>query len=237
MGWGIFIAGLTVGVAGSLHCVGMCGPLSMALPTHHLPPVNRFFSLLAYQAGRVITYSLIGLLFGWAGHGIYLAGYQQWFSIGMGILVLSMAIVYFLKRQFRNPRLLDIVYQPVQRLLLHLLRTGRGMGGFLLTGMANGLLPCGMVYVALAATFSFTHARESMMFMAAFGMGTLPAMLGVAYAGSFLSAANRLSLRRAVPYVITGMGVLLILRGMNLGIPFVSPVLPAAPGQAVVCHP
>jgi sulfite exporter TauE/SafE len=73
--------------------------------------------------------------------------------------------------------------------------------------------------------------------MAAFGAGTIPAMMGVAYAGRALSIEWRSNLRKAVPVFITLMGLVLILRGMNLGIPFISPMLPGAPGQPVVCHP
>ena len=92
--WAAMISGLTLGAAGSLHCVGMCGPLSLALPTAHLSRTKQFFSLLIYQSGRVITYSLIGLLFGLAGRRIYISGYQRSFSIRLGILVLALALIF-----------------------------------------------------------------------------------------------------------------------------------------------
>ncbi len=62
--WPVIIAGFTLGAAGSLHCAGMCGPLSLALPVQHFSSVQKFLALLLYQAGRVITYSVIGLIFG-----------------------------------------------------------------------------------------------------------------------------------------------------------------------------
>ena len=99
----ILIAGFTLGFAGSLHCVGMCGPLSLALPTWHLSPVVKLVSLFTYQLGRVITYSILGFIFGLAGRGIYIAGVQQWFSITLGIFILFLAALYFI--QGSNPHL------------------------------------------------------------------------------------------------------------------------------------
>lgn len=233
----VLIAGFTLGAAGSLHCVGMCGPLSLALPTHQMSGFRKFISLFLYQTGRIITYALLGLIFGIAGRRLYLSGFQQWFSIGLGIVVLTLALLYFLQKHSLHFSFVNRLYQPVQRLIGSLLRTANGPIGFLTLGMANGLLPCGMVYIAVATTLSFTTLPESVLFMSAFGAGTLPAMMGVAYAGRALSSVWRAHLRSAVPVFISLMGIVLILRGMNLGIPFISPLLPGAPEQAVVCHP
>ncbi|MEQ1675200.1 MAG: sulfite exporter TauE/SafE family protein [Chitinophagaceae bacterium] len=231
------LSGFTLGLAGSLHCVGMCGPLSLALPTHHLSPSQKFFSLLLYQTGRVITYTVIGLVFGLAGRRIYISGYQQWFSIGMGILIAGLAVMYFLQKRTVHFAFFNRFYQFVQSLIVKLLRSSAGGSGFLLLGMANGLLPCGMVYIALASTLSFATVSESAGFMAMFGAGTLPTMMLVAYAGQAIKFETRQLLRKAVPFVILSMGVLLVLRGLNLGIPFISPELPQSAGQSVVCHP
>lgn len=235
--WPVIISGFTLGAAGSLHCVGMCGPLALALPVHHLSAFRKFTSLLLYQAGRIVTYSAIGLLFGLAGRRIYIAGYQQWFSIGAGILVLLLALGYFLHlRSIRLP-LLDGFYSGVQRLIGRLLKKTNSYPGFLALGMANGLLPCGMVYIALAATISFTEVYQSVGFMSAFGAGTLPAMMAISFAGQAIGMETRMLLRKAVPYLVMAVGILLILRGMNLGIPFVSPSLPGSPGASLECHP
>lgn len=233
----VLLSGFTLGLAGSLHCVGMCGPLSLALPVHHLSKTKKFVSLLLYQFGRVITYSTIGLLFGLAGRRIYISGYQQWFSIAMGILVLSLAILYFVQRKTVHLKFLNRFYFFVQQQVSRLLKSATGPSGFVLMGMANGLLPCGMIYIALAATLSFTEVAQSVGFMAMFGAGTLPAMMLVGYAGQMLNPDWRSHLRKLIPVFISLMGVLLILRGMNLGIPFISPQLPMYQGNAVVCHP
>jgi sulfite exporter TauE/SafE len=235
--WPVLIAGFTLGAAGSLHCVGMCGPLSLALPVNHLSKTHKFFTLLIYQFGRVITYSLIGLLFGLAGRRIYISGYQQWFSIGVGIVVLLVAALYFFRRYTIHLVLLNRFYSIVQKMIGRILKNAGSTFSFLLMGLANGLLPCGLVYVAVAATLSFTEIYQSIGFMAMFGLGTLPAMMLIAYAGQKLKLETRELLKKAVPYFVVAMGLILILRGMNLGIPFISPELPHSPGEAVVCHP
>ena len=235
--WPVMISGFTLGAAGSLHCVGMCGPLSLALPVQHLSKTQKFFSLLLYQFGRIITYSVIGLLFGLAGRRIYISGYQQWFSIAMGIVVLSLAALYFFRHKTVHIKFLNRFYFFIQQQISRLLKSANGLLSFLLMGMANGLLPCGMVYVALAATLSFTEITQSVSFMAMFGAGTLPAMMLIGYAGQVINPGWRTYLRKLVPIFISLMGALLILRGLNLGIPFISPELPQSPGDAVVCHP
>lgn len=235
--WTAAITGFTLGAAGSLHCMGMCGPLSLSLPVHHFSKTGRFAALLLYQLGRILTYSIIGLLFGLAGRQIYISGYQQWFSVIMGSIVLLMALLYFLRKKTVHLAFLDRFYQAVQQLIIRLLRSSTGLAGFLLLGMANGLLPCGMVYIALATSLSFAQLSESVGFMAAFGAGTLPAMMAVAYAGQLIRPEIRSGFRKMVPVFVSLMGILLILRGLNLGIPFISPELPAAPGQELNCHP
>jgi uncharacterized protein len=235
--WGGMIAGFTLGAAGSFHCIGMCGPLSLALPVRHLSGLSRFFHLLLYQFGRIFTYSLIGLALGLAGRRIYIAGFQQWLSVGIGILILASAVLYFVHKRTIRFSFFNGFYSGVQKVIGRLLKTSKGPFGFFLVGMANGLLPCGMVYIAMAAALSFTTVSESAGFMAMFGAGTLPAMMMVAYAGYVIKPQLRFSLQKAVPYLITIMGIILILRGLNLGIPFISPVLPVSPGQAAICHP
>lgn len=235
--WPIILSGFTLGAAGSLHCAGMCGPLSLALPVQHFSAFNKFLALFLYQVGRVITYSVIGLLFGLAGRQLFLAGYQQWFSIGMGLVVLALAGLYLLSKKRIHLSFLGPFYQSVQGIIMRILRSSTSVMSFLLLGMANGLLPCGMVYIALATSLSFTQTGESVLFMAMFGAGTLPAMLFIGYAGVMIKPELRSVFRRMTPVFISLMGVLLILRGLNLGIPFLSPELPQAPGASVECLP
>jgi hypothetical protein len=233
----IIIAGFTLGAAGSLHCVGMCGPLSLALPVHHFTKAGKFAALLLYQLGRITTYSIIGLLFGIAGRQLYMAGYQQWFSVMAGSIIIIAAILYFFHKKNIRLSFLSRFYLGVQKIIIKILHSSIGLPGYILLGMANGLLPCGMVYIALVSSLSFSTITDSTVFMAMFGAGTLPAMLAAGYAGAFLNQRVRFGLRSFTPVFMTLMGALLILRGLNLGIPFISPLMPQAPAGAVICHP
>ena len=236
MMWQLIAGGFVLGLFSSMHCVGMCGPLAMALPVHHLAATKRFIALLLYQFGRIVTYASLGLLFGFAGRHIYIAGFQQWFSIGIGILVLVLLILYYYYKKTIQPSFMLAFYKKVQGVIISLLQSKKHTFSYLLLGMANGLLPCGMVYVALAAALTSSTINQGILFMMMFGLGTLPAMMAISYLGTSLSFNVRMTLRKAVPYGIALMALVLILRGMNLGIPFISPVLRSAPGAAVECH-
>lgn len=233
--WEVIIAGFSLGAFGSLHCVGMCGPLAMALPVHHLSKGKKIFAIFLYQLGRVFTYSAMGLILGLAGRRIFLAGFQQWFSIIIGILVVWLVIQYWVLRKAFRPGFFNAFYNKIQQLMIRFLQSKKIINYFLL-GSANGLLPCGMVYVAIAGALTTSQVAHSVIFMASFGAGTLPAMMAISYFGQMLSLSIRNNLRKALPVLVTLMGVILILRGLNLGIPFISPVLQHAPGQAIICH-
>ncbi len=103
--------------------------------------------------------------------------------------------------------------------------------------MANGLLPCGMVYIALPSSLTFTRIGESAGFMAMLGAGTLPAMMLVGYAWQIIKPELRIGFKKWAPVLITLVGALLILRGLGLGIPYLSPELPGAAGSSVICLP
>lgn len=231
------IGGLLLGLTGSLHCIGMCGPLSLALPIQHLSKTGRFFSLLIYQFGRILTYGFLGALIGLAGRGFWRSGYQQVFSITIGILILVLAMLYFLFQHRVNLPVVNRWYKFVQTLIIRILEKRTGPLGFMLLGMANGLLPCGMVYVASAASLTFTQLTSSISFMAAFGAGTLPAMMLVGFGGGFLNMSVRRFFRKSVPFFVAATGILLILRGMNLNIPFISPGSLFNSSTAAGCHP
>jgi sulfite exporter TauE/SafE len=233
--WQAAIAGSVLGLVSSFHCVGMCGPLALALPVHHLQKMQQAIAVGLYNIGRVVTYTILGGVFGWLGHRMFIAGFQQWFSIIIGSLTLLMVVLYYFFNRSFSPAWLRFVHHRIQNCMVRLLRAPRLLH-FLLLGMANGLLPCGLVYLAIAGALSITSVGASMLFMASFGMGTLPAMLLLSFFGVHVKLSLRQQMKKAVPFIIAGMAVLLILRGLNLGIPFVSPVLVEAPKAIISCH-
>jgi sulfite exporter TauE/SafE len=234
--WASVIAGFSLGLVGSLHCVGMCGPLALALPVQHLMPLKKFISLLIYQLGRIVTYAALGLLFGSLGRTLYVAGLQQWLSVSLGILILVSSLIYFLRKRTVHFIFLNRFYSMIQMVIAKLLQSGKGTPAFFLMGMANGFLPCGMVYLAIAGALSSVSIIHSVLFMALFGAGTLPAMMVVSYFGQAIPVSVRMSMRKAVPYFIAAMGLILLLRGLNLGIPFISPEMPGPANGTVSCH-
>lgn len=233
--WQVIIAGMGLGLLSSLHCVGMCGPLALALPVHHLGRSSRLGALFLYNAGRIMMYSFLGLLFGLAGRRLYIAGWQQAFSIALGIGMLLVAFQYIIKRNPVQPRWMQAFYFKIQVLMGRFLRSGK-KSGFLLLGLANGLLPCGMVYIAIAGALSTARVDQGALFMFFYGIGTFPAMMLLGLFGRRLDISIRKQFKKWLPALLTGMAILLILRGLNLGIPFLSPVLGSVPPNGVSCH-
>jgi len=158
------------------------------------------------------------------GRSVRLAGFQQVFSISVGVVILLLAIG---RRGVRVPGLFALVGR--------LWRWESGVK-FLVLGMANGMLPCGMVYLALAGAVSLSGVWDGAGFMVFYGLGTLPLLLGVSYFARYIGVSVRHRMRKVFPLVVASVGVLLILRGLGIGIPFVSPVLPAGPKEAILCH-
>lgn len=207
-----------LGAAGSLHCVGMCGPIALALPVHHLGFPSRLLFLFLFHSGRIAVYALMGGLFSFIGAGFFLAGYQQALSIILGIALILLGAFSSKIPAFSLSRYTGGF------LKLHFSRFlgKRTPLAFLITGMLNGLLPCGMVYAALAGATLSTSPAEGMLFMAFFGLGTAPALMSISLLTT-ISAKLRFFFRKASPVLTFIMGVLLVIRGLGLGIPLLSP--------------
>jgi uncharacterized protein len=218
---------LILGLAGSLHCVGMCGPLALALPGN--PNRARFIAgRFLYNTGRVTTYVALGAIFGLFGETLALAGLQRGLSIAAGVILLGWLVLrlrpgLFSSAQLWIPRLIV----PLKTALAKQLRA-RSQPALLAVGLLNGLLPCGLVYLALTAAAATGTAADGALSMLVFGAGTIPAMLAVSLFGQTLHAGLRAKFQRAVPVFVAALAVLFILRGMNLGIPYVSPELGVA---------
>jgi sulfite exporter TauE/SafE len=225
---------LLIGLAGSLHCAGMCGPLVLAMPASSGRFGAHLSGKLAYNAGRIVTYGILGLVFGLFGQLIGLAGFQRWVSIAAGIAILLSLLAW----PMRNATVL--IARPVGVLKLgmgRLLRQHSAIAQFSF-GALNGLLPCGLVYVACAAAAATASVSAGLQYMMLFGLGTVPMMLGLGLVGQGLNFKLQLRLRKLVPVSLTVMATLLILRGLGLGIPYLSPQLDSsAPAEASCCVP
>jgi uncharacterized protein len=223
-----------LGFAGSLHCAGMCGPLVLAMPAVPGRFGAHFQGKLAYNAGRIVTYGLLGLVFGLFGQLLGLAVFQRWISIAVGLAILLSLAAWPL----RNTTLL--IAQPVGWLKVALGRRlkQRSVGSQFLFGGLNGLLPCGLVYWACAAAAATGNFATGLEYMVLFGLGTVPMMLGLGLAGRAVHFKLQLRLQKLTPISLGVMAALLILRGLGLGIPYLSPNLnPAAPAEATCCRP
>ena len=217
------ITAFMIGLVGSLHCLGMCGPIAVAIPLHkHNWPLKIAGGLL-YNIGRTITYGIIGGIFGLLGLGIALAGFQQWASIGLGIIMITSVLFPVVFREKIN---FDRIFTGYASRLIGRFRNlfkNHSLQSLLFIGILNGLLPCGLVYMALAGAINTNDVLMGIVFMVLFGLGTTPALLILALAGNVLSAGLRRKVSKVVPVFIVILGIIFILRGLSLGIPYISP--------------
>lgn len=214
--------GLILGLTSNLHCLGMCGPIAMSIPVNRSSNLTILSGALQYNFGRVITYFVLGIIVGSIGLTVQTIGILQWLSIAAGIGLILFAWRKYLGKLFTN-HLPEFKFQRI---------IGKGLGRILksnwpaklfLIGALNGLLPCGMVYVALLNAMISGNLMDSGLAMAAFGVGTLPAMLMVVFMANKLGAGVKQKAARLVPYLLSIVGLLIVLRGMNLDIPYISP--------------
>ncbi|KAA9041116.1 sulfite exporter TauE/SafE family protein [Ginsengibacter hankyongi] len=220
----LLITAFMMGLLGSFHCVGMCGPIALSLPLKHDSDWAKFSAALFYNSGRIVTYAVFGLIFGLIGKSVALFGYQQWLSVILGVLIL---FFIFLPKRFAFFQHQNLILASFQKLRTALGRLflKKNFSSLFSIGLLNGLLPCGLVYMAAAVAVSAGDIINSIAFMAFFGLGTLPMMWSIAFFGNYIGVSVRQKIRKAYPYMMMLVACLLILRGMGLGIPYISPVV------------
>ena len=223
---------------GSLHCIGMCGPIAFMLPLDRSNSWKQWGQLGLYHTGRLLAYGLIGLVFGLVGRGLYLFGFQQKISIAMGVVMI--AAVLFPSRISRKWKLLQPLYRVLgglQAALGNRLKKN-STDAFLSIGFLNGFLPCGLVYIALIGAMALATAEKGGLYMMAFGLGTIPLMSATALLGKMAKGRWLGRIRNWVPVFVVILGILFILRGMGLGIPYISPKDPSLISHTPIeCHP
>lgn len=229
------ISGLSIGFLGSFHCIGMCGPIALALPVSKLSGLEKYIGISLYNLGRAFTYAILGLLFGLLGSQFRIWGLQQIISIAAGLLMFLFILTNFsfTSRVGWISKLNQFVQHGIGRKLVN----ARKPSSLWSIGLLNGLLPCGLVYVAIAAALATMNTLHAGLLMFTFGLGTIPVMAGLMLFGHLISSGARRKLNRAVPYVVGVMAIMLILRGMNLGIPLLSPKMDVDSKEVKCCHP
>lgn len=233
----MWISALVLGLLGSFHCVGMCGPIAFMLPVDRKNSFRKGGQVFLYHFGRILSYSLLGLLFGWIGKGLFLFGMQQWLSIVIGILMI--AVVLLPKKIWNRIN----GSKPISKLLFKVKSNlgaalkKRTSDTFLTIGFLNGFLPCGLVYMAVFGAIAMGTAAEGSLYMALFGLGTIPLMTAAVYLGSVITNTVKQRIRKSIPVFVVLIGCLFVLRGMGLGIPYVSPKLKNEEvGASIECH-
>ncbi|WP_418263335.1 sulfite exporter TauE/SafE family protein [Flavobacterium faecale] len=225
------------GLISSFHCIGMCGPIAMMLPVDRMNATKKTLQILTYHVGRLTAYGTIGLLFGMLGRGLFIAGFQQRLSIFIGMaMILVVVIPEKILAQYNFSRPVFKIISNIKSKLGQQFKN-KSYSSLFTIGLLNGFLPCGMVYVALFGAVAMQSASLGVLYMLLFGLGTVPLMSAVVYINSYLTLPIRNKIQKVIPYVAVLIGVLFILRGLGLGIPYVSPTKMSLFVQAKAnCH-
>jgi sulfite exporter TauE/SafE len=215
----MIIAAFLMGLIGSLHCAVMCGPLALAVPVVAQTRASLIASRLFYNLGRITVYGILGLLFGAIGKSIVLSGLQQWLSIIAGLVMLVFLILEFKGMKMSLWKSSVWIKSIFRNFLKH-----RSYLAVFILGLANGLLTCGLVYLAGTASIAAGAPFKAAGYMIFFGLGTFPVMLGITLFGTrFVPLVQRMNFKPAIPIFVSLVALSLILRGMSLGIPYFSP--------------
>ncbi|WP_299116698.1 sulfite exporter TauE/SafE family protein [uncultured Winogradskyella sp.] len=233
----MLISAFILGLLGSLHCVGMCGPIAFMLPVDRSNSFKKISQISVYHFGRLFAYSLIGLVFGLVGKSLYIFGIQQQLSIAIGVLMIVLVLIpYKTLGRYNLSQPLNKVISKVKSNLGQALKK-KTVDTFLTIGFLNGFLPCGLVYMAVFGAIATGSLLEGSFYMVLFGLGTIPLMTSAIYLGKFLNQTIKQRIQKAIPVFVVIIGILFILRGLGLGIPYLSPapVIEMA-SSAIDCH-
>jgi len=214
---------LILGLLGSFHCLGMCGPIAFMLPLDRKSRSKRVFQLLSYHSGRLLTYCIMGFVFGLVGKRLNLFGFQQQLSIIIGLVMIAMILIpskVFNRFNFSKP-----IYGAVAKLksVMGIQLKKKNSSTFFSIGFLNGLLPCGLVYMAVFGAIASGSTSNGTLYMLLFGFGTIPLMTTAIYLGNFLKGQAKQRVLKVIPVFVIIIGFLFVLRGLGLGIKYISP--------------
>lgn len=219
----MLLSAIILGFMGSLHCVGMCGPIAFMLPVDRTSNSKKFFQIFIYHFGRLLAYGILGLVFGFLGKGLSVFGMQQKLSIAIGILMIVVVLIPY--KKFNEFNFSKPIYKVIGRIKSSLGKElqKKTPDTFLTIGFLNGLLPCGLVYMALFGAIAMESPSKGSLYMILFGTGTIPLMTIAIYFSSILKNGVKQKIQKLIPVFVIVIGALFIVRGLGLGIPYVSP--------------
>lgn len=233
----MILSAIIFGLLGSFHCIGMCGPIAFMLPVDRTHTFKKVSQITGYHIGRLLAYAIIGLCFGLIGKGLNMFGLQQYLSIAVGVLMI--VVILIPTQTFNTYNLSKPVFRFISKIKTELGKAlkKKSADTFLTIGFLNGFLPCGMVYMAVFASLAIGNAWESSLYMMLFGLGTIPLMTTAIYFGTFLNVTVKKRIQKAIPVFVIIIGLLFILRGLGLGIPYISPAnMQHSASSQIECH-
>jgi sulfite exporter TauE/SafE len=206
----------------------------LALPGHQQSIAQRWLNRLNYHLGRVLVYALLGGLAGVIGHGITLFTWQRSVAIAGGTLMVLLAVVPKITHRIGMPEPLRKPIDEARSGLYRKLKSGH-LFTWVGLGALNGLLPCGPLYIALAGALAAGTWQGGALFMMLFGLGTAVALSALHFVRDKAQPFTR-RLAPVLTWATAIVGILLVLRGLDLGIPFLSPSQTIVMGTAAGCH-
>jgi len=198
----MLISAFVLGLLGSFHCIGMCGPIAFMLPVDRTNAYKKVSQITIYHIGRLLAYSIIGLIFGLIGKSLNIFGFQQQLSIAIGVIMILAVIIpqkTFNKYNFSKPiyKLISKVKSALGKALKK-----KTSDTFLTIGFLNGFLPCGLVYMAVFAAIAGGNALNGSLYMIVFGLGTIPLMTSAIYLSNFLKGSARQKIQKVIPVFV-----------------------------------
>jgi len=203
------------GLFGSLHCIGMCGPLALAIP---LPKEKRTRGIFIYHLGRTISYVLLGVIFGTMGLAISLSGYQKTLSVLMGTFFLLTIMLPCLSRKVERKIYTSGLIKRLKSSIVNQFKKKTYLSA-LTVGLLNGFLPCGLVYFAIAGSVVTSNILTGGYYMFCFSLGTIPAMVSVTLIQKIIFKGRNFKSTKFLGFILA---LVLIYRGIALEIPQLS---------------
>lgn len=229
MYWSAFI----IGLFGSLHCIGMCGPIAMALP---IPRESRIFGAVFYNLGRTLTYMFLGLILGSIGYAVQLSGYQHILSIFIGVLILLYLIIPRFIKKYQSHYYNSLWMRWVKNKIGFFFKK-KTMPATFMVGILNGFLPCGLIYAAIAGSLVTATYLEGALYMSIFSLGTMP-MMFFAFLIPMIKQSSKFKLQKVIPVFMACLALLFIYRGVAIELPLIDPMLESAGfGKITTCGP